>query len=144
MKPKIPMIIIAVLLLLQGIPMIAIPVAFDKDYFPDELDNPTSEEGVAYEGLAAHNKVGLGAMMSGLAILLLLNINRPEREAKRLFFQSMLCMMLPTFLLIGLGGARDFVDAPPTPAIIMGLIFTGLAVYVWNSPDEDEAVNSSE
>ena len=78
-KPKIPMIVISFFLIMNALPMILIPVAFDKDYIAESMENPSTEEGKVYEGLAAHNKAGLGAAMGALAIVLLMHLNHPQR-----------------------------------------------------------------
>ena len=82
-KPKIPMIVISVFLLINAVPMIMIPVAFDKDYIENNMKSPNTEEGKVYEGLAAHNKAGLGAAFADLAIVLLMHLNHPSKVAKR-------------------------------------------------------------
>jgi hypothetical protein len=134
-KPKIPMIVIAAFLILNAVMMIAIPVAFDKDYIEADMEDPTTEEGQVYEGLAAHNKAGLGAAMAALAIVLLMHINQPERAAKRVLLSVGIGMIL-VFSIVGLGGVRGFVDAPPLVPIIMGAIIGAVSIWVYNTPDE--------
>ena len=142
-KPKIPMIVISVFLILNAVPMILIPVAFDKDYIEEHMDNPTTEEGKAYEGLAAHNKAGLGAAMAALAIILLMHVNHPPRVAKRILL-SVGLGLITIFLVIGLGGMRGLVDEPPMIPLIMGAIIGGISIWVYNTPDDVVSVISDE
>jgi len=123
--------------------MILIPVAFDKDYIEEHMDNPTTEEGKAYEGLAAHNKAGLGAAMAALAIVLLMHVNHPPRVAKRILL-SVGLGLITIFLVIGLGGMRGLVDEPPMIPLIMGAIIGGISIWVYNTPDDVGSVISDE
>ena len=133
-KPKIPMIVISVFLILNALPMILIPVAFDKDYIEDSMDTPSTEEGIVYEGLAAHNKAGLGAAMAALAIVLLMHVNHPVRDAKRVLLSVGLGLII-IFSVIGLGGVRGLVDAPPMIPLIMGAVIGGVSIWVYSTPD---------
>jgi len=133
-KPKIPMIVISVFLILNALPMILIPVAFDKDYIEESMDTPSTEEGRVYEGLAAHNKAGLGAAMAALAIVLLMHVNHPVRDAKRVLLSVGLGLII-IFTVIGLGGVRGLVDAPPMIPLIMGAIIGGVSIWVYSTPD---------
>tara|TARA_B100001250_G_scaffold163400_2_gene140488 strand:- start:9626 stop:10033 length:408 start_codon:yes stop_codon:yes gene_type:complete len=133
-KPKIPMIVISVFLILNALPMILIPVAFDKDYIEDSMDTPSTEEGRVYEGLAAHNKAGLGAAMAALAIVLLMHVNHPVRDAKRVLLSVGLGLII-IFSVIGLGGVRGLVDAPPMIPLIMGAVIGGVSIWVYSTPD---------
>lgn len=133
-KPKIPMIVISVFLILNALPMILIPVAFDKDYIEDSMDTPSTEEGRVYEGLAAHNKAGLGAAMAALAIVLLMHVNHPVRDAKRVLLSVGLGLII-IFTVIGLGGVRGLVDAPPMIPLIMGAVIGGVSIWVYSTPD---------
>ena len=133
-KPKIPMIVISVFLILNALPMILIPVAFDKDYIEESMDTPSTEEGRVYEGLAAHNKAGLGAAMAALAIVLLMHINHPVRDAKRVLLSVGLGLII-IFTVIGLGGVRGLVDAPPMIPLIMGAVIGGVSIWVYSTPD---------
>ena len=142
-KPKIPMIVISVFLIINAVPMILIPVAFDKDYIEEDMDNPVTEEGKAYEGLAAHNKTGLGAAMAALAIVLLMHVNHPPRIAKRILL-SVGLGLITIFLVIGLGGIRCFVDSPPMIPLLMGGIIGGVSIWVYNTPDDEDLVLSEE
>jgi len=142
-KPKIPMIVISVFLIINAVPMILIPVAFDKDYIEEDMDNPATEEGKAYEGLAAHNKTGLGAAMAALAIVLLMHVNHPPRIAKRILL-SVGLGLITIFLVIGLGGIRGFVDSPPMIPLLMGAIIGGVSIWVYNTSDDEDLVLSEE
>jgi|TARA_Y100000766_G_scaffold49238_1_gene39504 hypothetical protein len=142
-KPKIPMIVISVFLLINAVPMIMIPVAFDKDYIEDNMKSPNTEEGKVYEGLAAHNKAGLGAAFAALAIVLLMHLNHPSRVAKRILL-SVGLGLIGIFVVIGLGGLRGLVDAPPMIPLIMGAIIGGVSIWVYNTPDDVESVISKE
>ena len=142
-KPKIPMIVISIFLIINAVPMILIPVAFDKNYIEEHMDNPTTEEGKAYEGLAAHNKAGLGAAMAALAIVLLMHVNHPPRVAKRILL-SVGLGLITIFLVIGLGGMRGLVDEPPMIPLIMGAIIGGISIWVYNTPDDVVSVISDE
>ena len=133
-KPKIPMIVISVFLILNALPMILMPVAFDKDYIEDSMDTPSTEEGRVYEGLAAHNKAGLGAAMAALAIVLLMHVNHPVRDAKRVLLSVGLGLII-IFTVIGLGGVRGLVDAPPMIPLIMGAVIGGVSIWVYSTPD---------
>ena len=133
-KPKIPMIVISVFLILNALPMILIPVAFDKDYIEESMDTPSTEEGRVYEGLAAHNKAGLGAAMAALAIVLLMHVNHPVRDAKRVLLSVGLGLII-IFTVIGLGGVRGLVDAPPMVPLIMGAVIGGVSIWVYSTPD---------
>ena len=133
-KPKIPMIVISVFLILNALPMILIPVGFDKDYIEDSMDTPSTEEGRVYEGLAAHNKAGLGAAMAALAIVLLMHVNHPVRDAKRVLLSVGLGLII-IFSVIGLGGVRGLVDAPPMIPLIMGAVIGGVSIWVYSTPD---------
>ena len=133
-KPKIPMIVISVFLIINALPMILIPVAFDKDYIEESMDTPSTEEGRVYEGLAAHNKAGLGAAMAALAIVLLMHVNHPVRDAKRVLLSVGLGLII-IFTVIGLGGVRGLVDAPPMIPLIMGAIIGGVSIWVYSTPD---------
>ena len=133
-KPKIPMIVISVFLILNALPMILIPVAFDKDYIEDSMETPSTEEGRVYEGLAAHNKAGLGAAMAALAIVLLMHVNPPVRDAKRVLLSVGLGLII-IFTVIGLGGVRGLVDAPPMIPLIMGAVIGGVSIWVYSTPD---------
>jgi len=133
-KPKIPMIVISVFLILNALPMILIPVAFDKDYIEDSMETPSTEEGRVYEGLAAHNKAGLGAAMAALAIVLLMHVNHPVRDAKRVLLSVGLGLII-IFSVIGLGGVRGLVDAPPMIPLIMGAVIGGVSIWVYSTPD---------
>jgi len=133
-KPKIPMIVISVFLILNALPMILIPVAFDKDYIEDSMETPSTEEGRVYEGLAAHNKAGLGAAMAALAIVLLMHVNHPVRDAKRVLLSVGLGLII-IFTVIGLGGVRGLVDAPPMIPLIMGAVIGGVSIWVYSTPD---------
>jgi len=133
-KPKIPMIVISVFLILNALPMILIPVAFDKDYIEESMDTPSTEEGRVYEGLAAHNKAGLGAAMAALAIVLLMHVNHPVRDAKRVLLSVGLGLII-IFTVIGLGGVRGLVDAPPMIPLIMGAVIGGVSIWVYSTPD---------
>ena len=62
------MIVLFFLLIFNAIPMIFSPVEFDKDYIENGMKVPSTQEGSVYEGLAAHNKAGLGAALESLAI----------------------------------------------------------------------------
>ncbi len=133
-KPKIPMIVISVFLILNALPMILMPVAFDKDYIEDSMETPSTEEGRVYEGLAAHNKAGLGAAMAALAIVLLMHVNHPVRDAKRVLLSVGLGLII-IFTVIGLGGVRGLVDAPPMIPLIMGAVIGGVSIWVYSTPD---------
>ena len=133
-KPKIPMIVISVFLIINALPMILIPVAFDKDYIEESMDTPSTEEGRVYEGLAAHNKAGLGAAMAALAIVLLMHVNHPVRDAKRVLLSVGLGLII-IFTVIGLGGVRGLVDAPPMIPLIMGAVIGGVSIWVYSTPD---------
>ena len=133
-KPKIPMIVISIFLIINALPMILIPVAFDKDYIEESMDTPSTEEGRVYEGLAAHNKAGLGAAMAALAIVLLMHVNHPVRDAKRVLLSVGLGLII-IFIVIGLGGVRGLVDAPPMIPLIMGAVIGGVSIWVYNTPD---------
>ena len=133
-KPKIPMIVISVFLILNALPMILIPVAFDKDYIEESMDTPSTEEGRVYEGLAAHNKAGLGAAMAALAIVLLMHVNHPVRDAKRVLLSVGLGLII-IFTVVGLGGVRGLVDAPPMIPLIMGAVIGGVSIWVYRTPD---------
>ena len=133
-KPKIPMIVISVFLILNALPMILMPVAFDKDYIEDSMETPSTEEGRVYEGLAAHNKAGLGAAMAALAIVLLMHVNHPVRDAKRVLLSVGLGLII-IFIVIGLGGVRGLVDAPPMIPLIMGAVIGGVSIWVYSTPD---------
>ena len=133
-KPKIPMIVISVFLILNALPMMLIPVAFDKDYIEESMEIPSTEEGRVYEGLAAHNKAGLGAAMAALAIVLLMHVNHPVRDAKRVLLSVGLGLII-IFTVIGLGGVRGFVDAPPMIPLIMGAVIGGVSIWVYRTPD---------
>ena len=128
------MIVISVFLILNALPMILIPVAFDKDYIEDSMDTPSTEEGRVYEGLAAHNKAGLGAAMAALAIVLLMHVNHPVRDAKRVLLSVGLGLII-IFTVIGLGGVRGLVDAPPMIPLIMGAVIGGVSIWVYSTPD---------
>ena len=128
------MIVISVFLILNALPMILIPVAFDKDYIEDSMDTPSTEEGRVYEGLAAHNKAGLGAAMAALAIVLLMHVNHPVRDAKRVLLSVGLGLII-IFSVIGLGGVRGLVDAPPMIPLIMGAVIGGVSIWVYSTPD---------
>ena len=141
-KPKIPMIVISVFLIINAVPMILIPVAFDKDYIEENMDVPKTEEGKVYEGLAAHNKAGLGAAMAALAVVLLMHINHPQRIAKRILLSVGLGLII-IFVVIGLGGTRGFVDSPPIVPLVIGAIIGGVSIWVHSTPDEEE-INSSD
>ena len=142
-KPKIPMIVISVFLIMNALPMILIPVAFDKDYITESMENPSTEEGKVYEGLAAHNKAGLGAAMGALAIVLLMHLNHPQREAKRVLLSVGLGLIV-IFVVIGLGGVRGFVEMPPTVPIVIGAIIGGVSIWVYNTPDDDGFIGLDE
>ena len=114
--------------------MILIPVAFDKDYIEESMDTPSTEEGRVYEGLAAHNKAGLGAAMAALAIVLLMHVNHPVRDAKRVLLSVGLGLII-IFTVIGLGGVRGLVDAPPMIPLIMGAVIGGVSIWVYSTPD---------
>ena len=116
LKPKTPMIVIAGFLILNAVLMISIPVTFDKDYIKTEMENPTTREGQVYEGLAAHNKAGLVA-------------------AKRVFLSVGIGMIL-VFGIVGLGGIRGSVDAPPLAPIPIGAITGGVSIWIYTTPDE--------
>ena len=133
-KPKIPMIVISIFLIINALPMILIPVAFDKDYIEDSMETPSTEEGRVYEGLAAHNKAGLGAAMAALAIVLLMHVNHPVRDAKRVLLSVGLGLII-IFIVIGLGGVRGLVDAPPMIPLIMGAVIGGVSIWVYSTPD---------
>ena len=133
-KPKIPMIVISIFLIINALPMILIPVAFDKDYIEDSMETPSTEEGRVYEGLAAHNKAGLGAAMAALAIVLLMHVNHPVRDAKRVLLSVGLGLII-IFTVIGLGGVRGLVDAPPMIPLIMGAVIGGVSIWVYSTPD---------
>jgi len=133
-KPKIPMIVISIFLIINALPMILIPVAFDKDYIEESMDTPSTEEGRVYEGLAAHNKAGLGAAMAALAIVLLMHVNHPVRDAKRVLLSVGLGLII-IFTVIGLGGVRGLVDAPPMIPLIMGAVIGGVSIWVYSTPD---------
>ena len=133
-KPKIPMIVISVFLILNALPMMLIPVAFDKDYIEESMETPSTEEGRVYEGLAAHNKAGLGAAMAALAIVLLMHVNHPVRDAKRVLLSVGLGLII-IFTVIGLGGVRGLVDAPPMIPLIMGAVIGGVSIWVYRTPD---------
>tara|TARA_B100001758_G_scaffold144810_1_gene124763 strand:+ start:1164 stop:1571 length:408 start_codon:yes stop_codon:yes gene_type:complete len=133
-KPKIPMIVISIFLIINALPMILIPVAFDKDYIEESMDTPSTEEGRVYEGLAAHNKAGLGAAMAALAIVLLMHVNHPVRDAKRVLLSVGLGLII-IFIVIGLGGVRGLVDAPPMIPLIMGAVIGGVSIWVYSTPD---------
>lgn len=133
-KPKIPMIVISVFLILNALPMMLIPVAFDKDYIEESMETPSTEEGRVYEGLAAHNKAGLGAAMAALAIVLLMHVNHPVRDAKRILLSVGLGLII-IFTVIGLGGVRGLVDAPPMIPLIMGAVIGGVSIWVYSTPD---------
>ena len=133
-KPKIPMIVISVFLILNALPMMLIPVAFDKDYIEESMETPSTEEGRVYEGLAAHNKAGLGAAMAPLAIVLLMHVNHPVRDAKRILLSVGLGLII-IFTVIGLGGVRGLVDAPPMIPLIMGAVIGGVSIWVYSTPD---------
>ena len=133
-KPKIPMIVISIFLIINALPMILIPVAFDKDYIEESMDTPSTEEGRVYEGLAAHNKAGLGAAMAALAIVLLMHVNHPVRDAKRVLLSVGLGLII-IFTVIGLGGVRGLVDAPPMIPLIMGAVIGGVSIWVYSNPD---------
>tara|TARA_B100000902_G_C27055657_1_gene786451 strand:- start:95 stop:502 length:408 start_codon:yes stop_codon:yes gene_type:complete len=133
-KPKIPMIVISVFLIINALPMILIPVAFDKDYIEESMDTPSTEEGRVYEGLAAHNKAGLGAAIAALAIVLLMHVNHPVRDAKRVLLSVGLGLII-IFTVIGLGGVRGLVDAPPMIPLIMGAVIGGVSIWVYSTPD---------
>jgi len=133
-KPKIPMIVISVFLIINALPMILIPVAFDKDYIEESMDTPSTDEGRVYEGLAAHNKAGLGAAMAALAIVLLMHVNHPVRDAKRVLLSVGLGLII-IFTVIGLGGVRGLVDAPPMIPLIMGAVIGGVSIWVYSTPD---------
>ncbi len=135
-KPKIPMIVISAFLIINAVPMILIPVAFDKDYIEEQMDNPTTEEGKVYEGLAAHNKAGLGAAMAALAIVLLMHLNHPQRVAKRILFSVGLGLIL-MFVVLGLGGTRGLVGSPPLAPLIIGAIIGGVSIWVYYTPDNE-------
>ena len=128
------MIVISVFLILNALPMILIPVAFDKDYIEDSMETPSTEEGRVYEGLAAHNKAGLGAAMAALAIVLLMHVNHPVRDAKRVLLSVGLGLII-IFTVIGLGGVRGLVDAPPMIPLIMGAVIGGVSIWVYSTPD---------
>ena len=128
------MIVISVFLILNALPMILIPVAFDKDYIEDSMETPSTEEGRVYEGLAAHNKAGLGAAMAALAIVLLMHVNHPVRDAKRVLLSVGLGLII-IFSVIGLGGVRGLVDAPPMIPLIMGAVIGGVSIWVYSTPD---------
>ena len=142
-KLKIPMIVISVFLIINAVPMILIPVAFDKDYIEENMGVPKTEEGKVYEGLAAHNKAGLGAAMAALALVLLMHINHPQRTAKRILLSVGLGLII-IFAVIGLGGARGFVDSPPIVPLLIGAIIGGVSLWVYNTPDEEEFNSSDE
>ena len=142
-KPKIPMIVISFFLIMNALPMILIPVAFDKDYIAESMENPSTEEGKVYEGLAAHNKAGLGAAMGALAIVLLMHLNHPQREAKRVLLSVGLGLIV-IFVVIGLGGVRGFVEMPPTVPIVIGAIIGGVSIWVYNTPDDDGFIGLDE
>ena len=142
-KPKIPMIVISVFLIMNALPMILIPVAFDKDYIVESMENPSTEEGKVYEGLAAHNKAGLGAAMGALAIVLLMHLNHPQRVAKRVLLSVGLGLIV-IFVVIGLGGVRGFVEMPPTVPIVIGAIIGGVSIWVYNTPDDDGLIGLDE
>ena len=133
-KPKIPMIVISIFLIINALPMILIPVAFDKDYIEESMDTPSTEEGRVYEGLAAHNKAGLGAAMAALAIVLLMHVNHPVRDAKRVLLSVGLGLII-IFTVIGLGGVHGLVDAPPMIPLIMGAVIGGVSIWVYSTPD---------
>ena len=133
-KPKIPMIVISIFLIINALPMILMPVAFDKDYIEESMDTPSTEEGRVYEGLAAHNKAGLGAAMAALAIVLLMHVNHPVRDAKRVLLSVGLGLII-IFIVIGLGGVRGLVDAPPMIPLIMGAVIGGVSIWVYSTPD---------
>ena len=95
-KPKIPMIVISVFLLINAVPMIMIPVAFDKDYIEDNMKSPSTEEGKVYEGLAAHNKAGLGAAFAALAVCA-----RIESRARFILLLTPMYGVHPTFMWYG-------------------------------------------
>ena len=142
-KPKIPMIVISVFLIMNALPMILIPVAFDKDYIVESMENPSTEDGKVYEGLAAHNKAGLGAAMGALAIVLLMHLNHPQRVAKRVLLSVGLGLIV-IFVVIGLGGVRGFVEMPPTVPIVIGAIIGGVSIWVYNTPDDDGFIGLDE
>ena len=107
------------------------------------MDNPTTEEGKAYEGLAAHNKTGLGAAMAALAIVLLMHVNHPSKIAKRILL-SVGLGLITIFLVIGLGGMRGLVDSPPRIPLIMGAIIGGVSIWIYNTPDDVGSIISDE
>ena len=136
-QPKIPMIVLSFLLIFNAIPMIFSPVDFDKDYIEDGMKVPSTQEGTVYEGLAAHNKAGLGAAMAGLAIVLMMHINAPQRVAKRVFLSVGLGIFLLS-VVVGQGGLRGFVDTPPLPPLIMGVTIGLISIIIYNSSDVEE------
>ena len=136
-QPKIPMIVLFFLLIFNAIPMIFSPVEFDKDYIENGTKVPSTQEGSVYEGLVAHNKAGLGAALAGLAIVLLMHINSPQRIAKRVFLSVGLGVLLLS-IVVGQGGARGFVDTPPVPPLIIGAMIGLISILIHNSPDVGE------
>ena len=136
LKTKIVIAIISAFLFLNAVMMISIPIAFDKDYIEEHLEIPKTEEGKIYEGLAAHNKSGLGAAMLAIAIILLMHFNQPERIAKRVIFSVGIGIII-IFMVISLGGVRQFVDSPPMTPLIIGSILGGLCIWVYLTPDND-------
>ena len=136
-QPKIPMIVLSFLLIFNAIPMIFSPVEFDKDYIENGMKVPSTQEGSVYEGLAAHNKAGLGAALAGLSIVLLMHINAPRRIAKRVFLSVGLGVLLLS-IVVGQGGARGFVDTPPLPPLIIGVMVGLISILIHNSPDAEE------
>ena len=72
-----------------------------------------------------------------------MHLNHPSRIAKRILL-SVGLGLIGIFVVIGLGGLRGLVDAPPMIPLIMGAIIGGVSIWVYNTPDDVESVISKE